>query len=89
MLGLKLTYRKLYRVYYTTYSDELHEKVKKALIEKFRTEIVDHSSIVHPEFRFLEVLLKEPNKSSEIAEVVNSILGCEQVKVDWIDTEVG
>ncbi|MEM1927267.1 MAG: hypothetical protein QXS85_00800 [Acidilobaceae archaeon] len=84
-----MTYKKLYRVYYTTYSDELHDKVKKTLASKLGVEIIDYPSRVNPEFRFLEVLLSEPGRGDEIAEVVNTILGCKQAKVDWIDTEVG
>lgn len=86
---MRLTYRKLYRVYYTTYFNELHEEIKRALARRLGVEIIDYPSRVNPEFRFVEVLLREPGREGEIKNIIDSILGCECSKVEWVDTEVG
>jgi len=78
--------RKLYRIYYNTFDDDLHEKVKELLREKYRAEVVDHKSIVHPDFRFIELYLDQPGLEEEIRDTIRSIIGSMYVKVDWIDT---
>lgn len=84
-----MTYKKLYRVFYTTYSDEIHEEIKKAVSSRLGVEIIDYPSRVNPEFRFIEVIAREPDKCGEIKSLIDSLLGCDCSKVEWIDTEVG
>lgn len=74
--------RKLYRIYYTTYSEEEHEKVLEAL-RRFGEVRYVPSSLLR-EFRFVELKLEEAGKEEEIRAVVAAIVG-ERVKVDWID----
>ena len=78
--------RKLYRIYYNTFNEELHQKVKEELRKKYNAEIVDHKSRVHPDFRFIELYLDVPGLEEEIRDLVRSIIGSMYVKVDWIDT---
>ncbi len=80
--------KKLYRVYYNTYSDEAHRRVIEALKRELGAEVVDHPSRVLPEFRFVEVLKPEPGLEERIRDIVKSVLGdsAGEVKVDWIDT---
>jgi hypothetical protein len=80
--------RRLYRVYYTTYSDEKHRRVVEALKSELGAEVVDHPSRVLPEFRFVEVLKPEPGLEGRIRGIVERVLGEREgeVKVDWIDT---
>ncbi len=78
--------KRLYRVYYNTFDDSLHEKVKESLREKYKAEIVDHKSIVHPDFRYIELLLETPGLEEEIRDHVRALIGSMYVKVDWIDT---
>ncbi|MEN2999431.1 MAG: hypothetical protein ABDH61_02515 [Acidilobaceae archaeon] len=75
--------RRLYRIYYTTYSEEAHAKVLEEL-RKYNAEVVEVRSQVVPEFRFVELRLGEPGKEEEIKALVAGIVG-ERVKVDWID----
>ncbi|MCX8165436.1 MAG: hypothetical protein N3D79_02445 [Acidilobaceae archaeon] len=75
--------RRLYRIYYTTYSEEEHSRVLQEL-RKFNAEVVEVRSQVVPEFRFVELRLAEPGKEEEIKALVSSIVG-ERVKVDWVD----
>jgi len=75
--------KKLYRIYYNTYSDEVHESVKEALSSL--GEIVDHPSRVHPEFRFIELLVEEPGLEEKIRELAAKA-GVERLKIDYIDT---
>jgi hypothetical protein len=82
MRGLK----KLYRVYYTTYSDEAHDRVKRELEARYGAKVVDHPSRLLPEFRFLELHLDKPGLRDEILKTVREITGTRHVKVDWIDT---
>ncbi len=78
--------KKLYRIYYSTYDDNLHEQIVNKLEAKYKTKVVVHKSRVHPDFRFLELFLDEPGKEDEIRDLIVSTLGSEWVKVDWIDT---
>ncbi len=77
--------KKLYRVYYTTYDDEIHLKVVKALKEKYGG-VVEHKSKVLPEFRYLEVIVDKEGLEEEIKSLVSEIIGSSNVRVDWIDT---
>ena len=78
--------RKLYRVYYNTYSDELHRRVVEELSRRFGVRVIDYGSRVAVGFRFLEVFLEEPGLEEEIRSIVSSVVGDVRVKVDWIDT---
>jgi len=78
--------RRLYRIYYNTFDESLHEQVKTRLAEKYQAEVVDHKSIVHPDFRFVELYVDRPGLEEEIRDLVRSIVGSLYVKVDWIDT---
>lgn len=80
--------KKLYRVYYNTYSDTLHLKVVEALKRELGADVVVHNSRVLPEFRFVEVLKPEPGLEDKIKRIVMEVLGEKQgdIKVDWIDT---
>lgn len=78
--------RKLYRVYYNTFSDELHRRVVEELSRRFGVRVIDYKSRVAPGFRFLEVFLEESGREEEIKSIVSSITGDSRVKVDWIDT---
>ncbi len=75
--------KKLYRIYYNTYSDEVHERVKQAL--STLGNVVDHPSRVHPEFRFVELLVEEPGLEEKIRSLAAQA-GVKNVKVDYIDT---
>ncbi len=75
--------KKLYRIYYNTFSDDVHERVKQALGSL--GEVVDHPSRVHPEFRFLELLVEEPGLEEKIIDLASQA-GARNVKVDYIDT---
>ncbi len=78
--------RRLYRVYYSVFDDEVHKEVIEEIKKTFNTEVVDHPSKVHPDFRFIEVFLEEPGHEEEIAGIVRVKIGSPHVKVDWIDT---
>jgi hypothetical protein len=78
--------RKLYRVYYNTYSDELHRRVVEELSRRFGVRVIDYGSRVAVGFRFLEVFLEKPGVVEEIRSIVSSVIGDVRVKVDWIDT---
>ncbi len=80
-------HKRLYRIYYTTYSDDLNKRVIETLKERYGIEPVYFKSIVLPEFRFLELHLSKPGLEKEIASLVSSIVGSSYIKVDWIDTE--
>jgi hypothetical protein len=77
--------RKLYRVYYNTYSDELHRRVVEELSRRFGVRVIDYGSRVAVGFRFLEVFLEEPGVE-EVRSIVSSVVGDVRVKVDWVDT---
>lgn len=78
--------KRLYRVYYNTYSDEKHEEVKRELESRYGARVVDHPSRLLPEFRFIELVLDKPGLGEEIVNIVKEITGSRHVKVDWIDT---
>jgi len=78
--------KRLYRVYYSTFSDERHQEVIRAIKEMFNVEVVDHPSRVHPDFRYIEVFLEEPGHEDEISDLVKLKAETMHVKVDWIDT---
>ena len=78
--------RKLYRVYYNTYSDELHRRVVEELSRRFGVRVIDYRSRVAVGFRFLEVFLEKPGVEEEIRSIVSSVIGDVRVKVDWVDT---
>lgn len=78
--------RKLYRVYYNTYSDELHRRVVEELSRRFGVRVIDYGSRVAVGFRFLEVFLEEPGVVEDIRSIVSSVVGDVRVKVDWVDT---
>ena len=78
--------KKLYRIYYNTFDKEVHEKVKRIINEKYRAQIIDHPSRIHPDFHFLEILLETPGLEEELRDLVRSLVGTLHVKVDWIDT---
>ncbi|MCE4604116.1 MAG: hypothetical protein F7B20_04025 [Aeropyrum sp.] len=77
---------KLYRIYYNTYSDEVHRRVVEELSRRFGAEVRHRSSEVLGEFRFVELVLPEEGREAEIAEVVKSVGEVFGVKVEWIDT---
>jgi hypothetical protein len=81
-----LEVRKLYRVYYNTYSDELHRRVVEELSRRFGVRVIDYRSRVAVGFRFLEVFLEKPGLEEEIRSIVSSVIGDVRVKVDWVDT---
>ena len=58
--------KKLYRVYYNTFSDELHLKVVEALRKELGAEVIVHESKILPEFRFVEALKPEPGLEEKI-----------------------
>jgi len=78
--------QKLYRVYYNTYSDELHRRVVEELSRRFGVRVIDYRSRVAVGFRFLEVFLEKPGLEEEIRSIVSSVIGDVRVKVDWVDT---
>ncbi len=78
--------KRLYRIFYSVFDDQLHETVKKELEARFKASIVDHKSKVHPDFRYVELFLEEPGHEDEIRDLVSSIIGNMHVKVVWIDT---
>ncbi len=78
--------KRLYRVYYNTFDEEVHEKVKEAIQSKYSAKIIDHPSKVHPDFRYIEVLIETPGLEEELRDLVRSIAQTLHVKVDWIDT---
>ena len=78
--------RRLYRIYYSVFSDEKHREVISEIKKQFGVEVVDHPSRVHPDFRFIEVYLNEPGHEEELSGLVRLKAGTMHVKVDWIDT---
>lgn len=79
--------KRLYRIYYNTYSDDKHRMVIEELKKRFSCEVIDVKSTVLPEFRFLEVIYEADNKSREIEEIVRRIVGTRWVRVDRIKIE--
>ncbi len=78
--------RRLYRIYYNTYNDDVHERVKSELESKYNARVVDHPSKVNPEFRFIELLLDKSGLEEEIKDLIKNIAETMYVKVEWIDT---
>lgn len=78
--------KRLYRIYYNTFDEEAHARVKMELREKYGAEIVEHESRLHPDFRYIELLLETPGLEEEIRDLVRGLIGSMYVKVDWIDT---
>ena len=78
--------RRLYRIYYSVFDDNLHREVIRELEQRYGAKVVDHPSRVLPDFRFVELLLDKPGLEKEIEELVRSKLSVSTVKVDWIDT---
>ncbi|MEB3788153.1 MAG: hypothetical protein GSR78_05280 [Desulfurococcales archaeon] len=78
--------KRLYRVYYNTFDDEIHERVKREIEERIGGRVVDHPSRVHREFRFIEVYTEDKGREDEIRDLVRSLAGTMYVRVDWIET---
>ncbi len=78
--------KKLYRIFYNTFDEEVHNKIKTLIAERYGAKIIDHPSRVHPDFRFIEVLLETPGLEEEIRDLVRGLAGTLHVKVEWIDT---
>jgi len=76
-----------YRVYYTTFYDSEHERIKSKIRELFNIEPVDHKSRM-PGFRYIEIRRDEgvpESLSEEIERIVKSVLGFNAyVRVDYI-----
>gem|GEM_PF-1680249 len=78
---------KAYRIFYTTFYEEEHERVKVALKELIKEEPIEHKSFVK-EFRYIEFKSDSlvPGLENKIAEIVASIVGKEKgIKVDYIN----
>jgi len=76
-----------YRVFYTTFYEDEHERIKTALKELLGIEPVEHRSFIS-EFRYLEFKgdSLQPGMDEKIREVLKSILGKEAgIKVDYIN----
>ena len=76
--------KKLYRIYYTTYDDNIHNLVVEELRKRFSPHVLVHKSRVHPEFRFIEVLTEDEGREEEIRDIVKNLAGTMYVRVDWI-----
>ncbi len=79
-------HKKLYRIYYTTYDDDVHAKVIELLKSKYGVMPRDEKSVVVPEFRFVELPLDKDGLSEEIKAFVSEVVRSQYVKVDRIDT---
>jgi hypothetical protein len=79
-------HKRLYRIYYTTYDENLHRKVLEALTSRFNVTPREIKSTVLPEFRFLELPLEKEGLEAELRQLVAEIVKSQYVKVDWIDT---
>ncbi len=79
-------HKRLYRIYYTTYDENLHRKVLEALTSRFNVTPREIKSTVLPEFRFLELSLEKEGLEAELRQLVAEIVKSQYVKVDWIDT---
>ena len=77
--------RRLYRIYYSVFDDNVHREILKELKQKYDSTVVDHPSRVLPDFRFVELHLDRPGLEEEIREFVRARLSVSSVKVDWID----
>ena len=78
--------KRLYRVYYTTYSDDVHKRIIEEIERRYGFKVVEHPSRVHPEFRFIEVYTEREGMEEELAGLVKNIAGTMYVRVDWIST---
>ncbi|MCE4602121.1 MAG: hypothetical protein F7C08_01995 [Desulfurococcales archaeon] len=81
-MGLK----RLYRVYYTTYSDDVHRRIINEIESRYGFKVVEHPSRVHPEFRFIEIYTEREGMEEELVSLVKNIAGTMYVRVDWIFT---
>ncbi len=82
VVGLK----RLYRVYYTTYSDDVHRRIINEIESRYGFKVVEHPSRVHPEFRFIEIYTEREGMEEELVSLVKNIAGTMYVRVDWIFT---
>lgn len=82
--ALTIIRKRLYRIYYTVFDDKTHRRIVEEL-EKRYGKVVEHKSIVHPEFHYLELFNETPGLEDEIASTVKAIAGVMGVKVDWIE----
>ncbi len=81
---------KAYRVYYTTFDEELHKRIKEKLVKELGLEPIEHKSFIN-EFRFLEFRFEKKNElkpglEERIKEIVREVLGEDSyVRVDYIN----
>ncbi|MEM0021701.1 MAG: hypothetical protein QW039_04260 [Fervidicoccaceae archaeon] len=78
---------KAYRIFYTTFYDDEHNKIKEILSNLMGMEPIEHRSFVK-EFRYIEFKGEslEPGLEKKIVEIVSSIIGKERgIKVDYIN----
>ncbi|MGB9725314.1 MAG: hypothetical protein ACP5I2_05510 [Fervidicoccaceae archaeon] len=78
---------KAYRVFYTSFYESEHEKVKEILREIVGIEPIEHKSFIG-EFRYLEFKSEslKPGLEAKIYEALASILGKDKgIKVDYIN----
>lgn len=76
-----------YRVFYTTFHEEEHQKVKELLRSIVGVEPIEHISFIK-EFRYLEFKndALNPGLEAKIYETVASVLGKDKgIKVDYIN----
>lgn len=76
-----------YRVYYTTFYDDEHERIIEKLKSVLGVEPVIHSSMIK-EFRYLEFIGNElvEGKDEDIKKTVKEVLGEDAyVRVDYIN----
>lgn len=76
-----------YRIYYTTFYDDIHKKIVEALKATIGIEPIEHKSFIK-EFRYIEFKSDElkPGMEGEIAKVIKTILGeSANVKIDFIN----
>lgn len=78
--------KRLYRIYYTTFDDDAHRRIVEELERRYG-KVIEHKSIVHPEFRYIELLNETPGREGEIAAIIKSAPGVVGVKVDWIEVK--
>ncbi|GAB6147850.1 hypothetical protein JCM10135_03910 [Stetteria hydrogenophila] len=77
--------KRLYRIYYTLFDDDKHKLIVAELKKRYGR-VVDHKSIVHPEFHYVELFNETPGLEEEIASLIKSkAANAMGVKVDWIE----
>ncbi len=81
-----MTYKKLYRIYFTEFDDENFEKVINVLKEKYSSQVNIIKSNVVNEFRALELYLEKEGYSEEIKNLISTLTNSQYVRVDYIDT---